>query len=76
MIAVLCSVQPQWCELIANGKKTIEIRKTIPKIPTPFKGYIYCNNTYILAYDGRHRAAAQELDLWIPVLVVGKYENI
>src|SRR5574344_1539917 len=39
---VLLSVRPQWCELIANGKKTIEVRKTRPKLETPFKCYIYC----------------------------------
>lgn len=39
--AVLLSVQPKWCALIANGKKTVEVRKTIPKIETPFKCYIY-----------------------------------
>ena len=40
--AVLISIKPKWCELIASGKKTIEIRKTKPKIATPFKCYIYC----------------------------------
>ena len=38
---VLLSVRPQYCELIANGKKTIEVRKTRPKLETPFKCYIY-----------------------------------
>ena len=42
MKAVLLSIRPKWCELIASGKKTIEVRKTRPKIPVPFKGYIYC----------------------------------
>lgn len=42
MKAVLLSIQPKWCELIANGKKTIEVRKTKPKLKTPFKVYIYC----------------------------------
>lgn len=41
-MAVLLSVRPKWCELIANGKKTIEVRKTKPKIRPPFKCYIYC----------------------------------
>ena len=40
--AVLMSIQPKWCELIACGKKTIEIRKTKPKLDVPFKVYIYC----------------------------------
>ena len=39
---VLISVQPKWCELIATGKKTVEVRKTKPKLYTPFKVYIYC----------------------------------
>lgn len=39
--AVLLSVQPKWCALIANGKKTVEVRKTRPKIEAPFKCYIY-----------------------------------
>ena len=42
MKAVLISIQPRWCKLIANGKKTIEVRKTKPKLETPFKVYIYC----------------------------------
>jgi predicted transcriptional regulator len=39
--SVLISIQPKWCELIALGKKTVEVRKTRPKIDTPFKCYIY-----------------------------------
>lgn len=42
MKAILMSIQPKWCEKIANGQKTIEVRKTRPKIETPFKVYIYC----------------------------------
>ena len=45
MREVLISIQPKWCELIASGKKTAEVRKTRPKIDTPFKCYIYCTNT-------------------------------
>ena len=41
MKSVLISIQPKYCELIVNGKKTIEVRKTRPKIETPFKVYIY-----------------------------------
>lgn len=40
--SILISIRPKWCELIANGKKTIEVRKTKPKLETPFKVYIYC----------------------------------
>lgn len=45
--AVLLSIHPEWCEKILNGQKTIEVRKTRPKIDTPFKCYIYCTK------DGR-----------------------
>lgn len=40
--AVMLSIRPKWCELIANGTKTVEVRKTRPKLETPFKCYIYC----------------------------------
>ena len=40
--AVLISIRPKWCEKIVNGEKTIEVRKTRPKLETPFKCYIYC----------------------------------
>lgn len=46
MKSILLSISPKWCELIASGKKTIEVRKTKPKIPTPFKVYIYCTNDF------------------------------
>lgn len=47
--AVMISIQPTWCKLIANGIKTVEIRKTKPKLEAPFKCYIYCTqNTDIL----------------------------
>lgn len=39
--AVLISIQPKWCELIASGEKMVEVRKTKPKLQTPFKVYIY-----------------------------------
>lgn len=40
--AVMISIRPKWCEKIASGEKTIEVRKTRPKLETPFKCYIYC----------------------------------
>ena len=42
MKAVMISIRPEWCDKIANGTKTIEVRKTKPKLETPFKCYIYC----------------------------------
>ena len=43
MKSVLIAIRPQWAEKIANGEKTIEVRKTAPK-EVPFKAYIYCAN--------------------------------
>lgn len=40
--AVILSIRPKWVEKIASGEKTIEVRKTRPKMNTPFKCYIYC----------------------------------
>ncbi len=45
MKCVLISIKPKYCELIASGKKTVEIRKTRPKFETPFKCYIYCTKS-------------------------------
>ena len=56
----MISIKPKWCELIANGKKTIEPRKTRPKIETPFKCYIYCTqekykNKYLHTSNKKNR---------------------
>ena len=48
MKSVLISIKPKYCELIAAGKKTIEVRKTRPKIETPFKCYIYMTKSNLV----------------------------
>ena len=40
--AVLISIRPEWVEKILSGEKTLEVRKTRPKLETPFNVYIYC----------------------------------
>lgn len=40
--AVLISIRPEWVEEIAGGQKTVEVRRTRPKLEPPFKCYIYC----------------------------------
>ncbi len=57
MKSVLISIQPKWCELIASGKKTIEVRRTRPTIQTPFKCYIYKTKKRILR-DVAHKGEA------------------
>lgn len=46
MKAVLISIQPKWIQKIFFGNKTVEIRKTKPKIDTPFRCFIYCTNGF------------------------------
>lgn len=59
--AVLISIRPKWCELIANGKKTIEVRKSRPKLRTPFKCYIYCTKDRRLTfYRGKRYCYADD----------------
>lgn len=38
---ILIPIHPQWCEKIFNGEKTIEVRKTVPKIEPPFEVFVY-----------------------------------
>lgn len=47
--AVLISIRTEWCEKIVNGQKTVEVRKTRPKMNPPFKCYIYkCGNGKVI----------------------------
>lgn len=48
MKMVLISIKPEWCKLIAEGKKTIEVRKTFPKYDTPFRVLVYCTKGAVL----------------------------
>ena len=40
--AVLISIRPEWVKKILDGEKTLEVRKTRPKLEASFKVYIYC----------------------------------
>jgi predicted transcriptional regulator len=46
----MLSIRPDWCDLIVSGDKTVEIRKTRPRIETPFRCFIYQTGEYIPAY--------------------------
>lgn len=63
--AVMISINPKWCKLIASGKKTLEIRKSMPKLQPPFKCYIYCtkggigksfDNSLVIAFNDKNEA--------------------
>ena len=62
--AVLISIRPEWCEKILSGEKTLEIRKTRPKINPPFTCYIYCtkprfpHEDFIVSDAGTNRVRA------------------
>ena len=54
MKSVLISIRPKWTEKIANGEKTIEVRKTAPQ-EVPFKCYIYeTKGQYVKFTHGAH----------------------
>lgn len=69
--AVMISIRPKWCEKICSGEKTIEIRKTRPKLETPFKCYIYCTKDKHLAFmqnaSGTNLIACMNAETAIPV---------
>lgn len=52
MKAVLISIQPQWCEKIFSGEKTIEVRRNRPKLEPPFTVYVYCTKAKNIREDG------------------------
>lgn len=66
--AVLISIQPQWCERIARGEKTVEIRKTRPKIETPFKCYVYRTKGVV-----KHIAKGEWFDMPVGGTVIGEF---
>ena len=59
--AVLISIRPEWVEKILSGEKTLEVRKTRPKLETPFKCYIYCTNSGVaMGMWGKHGKVVAE----------------
>lgn len=85
MRSVLISIQPKWCELIASGKKIVEVRTTKPNRPTPFKCYIYCtkqrvNGEILLTYDkkieGRNRGFREDGDIPLAGKVIGEFDCV
>ena len=85
MKAILMSIQPKWCAKIANGEKTIEVRKTRPKIELPFKCYIYMTLAkpycYEFAGGGKMKAKNGKVigefvcDRMYGVAITGVFEN-
>lgn len=83
-MSILQSIKPQYCELIASGKKTIEVRKTRPKLDVPFKVYIYCtkdklltkshNNGNIYSSENKYKSALEKAgNLTLSSKVIGEY---
>lgn len=82
MNEIMLSIRPKWCELIASGQKTIEVRKTKPKCDVPFKVYIYCtkqrvNGEILLTYDkkieGRNKGFRDVDDIPLAGKVIGEF---
>ena len=61
MKSVMISIKPKWCGLIASGRKTIEVRKSLPKLEVPFKCYIYCTKDKGISFwTGKRYAYADD----------------
>ena len=76
MKSILISIQPKWCDLIARREKTIEVRKTRPKIETPFKCYIYMTskgNKLIKEIETPNGFAYVEVDYKMAGKVIGEF---
>lgn len=43
---VIISIKPEWVEKIISGEKTIELRKSFPNQPTPFRCFIYVTKDF------------------------------
>lgn len=53
--ALLLSIKPRYVADILNGRKTIEIRKTVPKCKLPINVYIYCTKeTQLVKYNNKY----------------------
>ncbi len=81
---ILQSIKPQYCELIASGMKTIEVRKTRPKCELPVKVYIYCtkdklltkshNNGNIYRSENKYKSALEKAgNITLSGKVIGEY---
>ncbi len=84
MKSILQPIKPQYCELIASGKKTVEVRKTRPKLDVPFKAYIYCtkdklltkshNNGNIYLSENKYKSALEKAgNVTLSGKVIGEY---
>lgn len=84
MKSILQSIKPQYCELIASGKKTTEVRKTRPKCELPVKVYIYCtkdklltkshNNGNIYLSENKYKSALEKAgNVTLSGKVIGEY---
>lgn len=51
--AVLISIRPEWAEKILFRKKTLEVRKTRPRLEMPFKCYIYYTKSAMIGLRGK-----------------------
>lgn len=73
MSAVMLSIRPEWCEKILNGEKTIEVRKTRPKLETPFKCYIYCTMNLKRVFVGEYSGLEEAKTAYACGKVIGEF---
>lgn len=76
MKVVLISIHPRHCENIASGKKTVEVRKTKPKLETPFKCYIYMTksgNNALEIFEQDGNSYAHSVNYHMAGKVIGEF---
>lgn len=73
MKSVMISIKPKYCELIASGKKTVEVRKTRPKIETPFKCYIYCTRKRVPIRDTKYKVDGKFIMYYDELAITDRY---
>ena len=67
MKSVLISIRPEWCGKIVSGEKTVEVRKTRPKLEPPFRAYVYCSSVKAMplqAYVELHAQTNGLVNVW------------
>lgn len=67
MKSVLISIRPEWCAKIASGEKSIEVRRTRPKLDVPFLCHIYCTSVKSMPLDlyvKLHQQTGGAVDEW------------
>ena len=76
MKSVLISIQPKWVDKIEIGEKTIEVRKTRPKLEPPFKCYIYETKQTVKYFSLKFDGVGKVIGEFVCDRIAGEGETI